>query len=117
MRVAIPLSDRRVAPILDNATSILVVDLDSSGCVEYIETSLRSWPQRERADELAAYGVEVVWCDKISYALGNMILARGMEVVQHVSGNVDEVLEMYREPPQRNPRFLHQDFAIGAALQ
>jgi predicted Fe-Mo cluster-binding NifX family protein len=114
MRVAIPLSDRWVAPILDNATAILVVDLDGGGRAGYFETPLRSWTLRERAEELAAYGVEVVLCDRVSHALANMILARGMEMVQHVSGNVDEVLEAHRGPHQRDPRFLHEDSAVVA---
>ena len=104
MRVAIPISDRRVAPVVDCAPSFLVVDLKGRGRIEFFETPFRSWSQRERAEELAAYAVEVVLCDRISHALGKMILARGMAVVEHVSGNVDEVLDTYRERKKRDPR-------------
>ncbi len=97
MRVAIPVSDHWVTPVFDNTTSILIVDLNVNGCAEYFETPVRNWSQRERAEELSGSGVDVVLCDRISHALASMILARGIDVVPHVTGNVDEVLEMYRD--------------------
>jgi len=117
MRVAIPLADHRVAPILDNAVSIMIVDLGGSGCAHFFETPVRGWSQRERADELAAFSVEIVVCDRVSRALGGMILERGIELVQHVSGNVDEIVETHRGSQQRDPGFPNLNSAVGAAPQ
>ena len=103
MRVAIPLSDGLVAPILDNAGSLLIVDLGNGGRPEYLETFVTNSSIRERADELASFGVDVVLCDQVSHALESMILAHGMDVLSHVTGNVDEVLDAYRDHNRTRP--------------
>jgi predicted Fe-Mo cluster-binding NifX family protein len=108
MRVAMPISDRRVARTFDSAPSLLVVDVNSGGRIEFFETPARFRSLRERAKELAAFGVDVVLCDGISHALESMILSRGIEVLQHVSGNVDEVLDTYREQTRHDPRLFHR---------
>lgn len=51
---------------------------------------------------------EVVLCDEISHALESMILARGIEIVQRVTGNVDEVLDTYREQKRHDHRLFHK---------
>jgi predicted Fe-Mo cluster-binding NifX family protein len=116
MRVAIPISDRRVAQVFDSAPSLLVVDLNSGGRVEYFEFPAEFRSLRGRAKELAEYGVDVVICDGISHALLNMILARGIEVVEHVTGNVDEVLDAYREQQRHGPRLFRRDSASARPL-
>jgi predicted Fe-Mo cluster-binding NifX family protein len=114
MRVAIPLSDGLVAPILDNADSLLIVDLGNRGPPEYLDTFVTHSSIRERADELASIGVDVVVCDQVSHALENMILAHGIHVLSHVTGKADEALETFHDHDGTGPAAAENTVAAGA---
>ncbi len=115
MRVAIPLEDRRVAGILDNATMLLVVDLGQGGRSEYFQTPVRTRSRQGRANELASMGVDTVVCDGVSRILESMILTRGIAVISHVTGNVDEVLEGFHRQRCGSPGSSLGGSAIQAA--
>jgi len=114
MRVAIPLSGRWVAPVLDTADSMLIVDLVRGQHPESMETIVRSSSMRDRAKELASFGVDVVLCHQASHALERLILAQGMEIVPNVTGNVDGVLDAYRDHNRTQPSPAPQTLAMGA---
>ncbi len=80
-----------VTPVFDNTTSILIVDLNVNGCAEYFETPVRNWSQRERAEELSG-SVSIPGSD--SHALRRTLAEHDVCLMR---GNVDEVLEMYRD--------------------
>jgi len=114
MRVAIPLSDGLVAPILDNADSLLIVDFGNRGLTEYLDTFVTYSSIRERADELVSIGVDVVVCDQVSHALEIMILDHGIQVLSHVTGKVDKALEAFRDPDRTGPTPAENSVAAGA---
>ena len=92
MRVAIPVSDGLVETVFDNATSLLVIDFRGGGRgASEVPVTARSL--KERAQELSAFGVDVLLCGEISYALKSMITARRIDVHTHLSGKADEVIE------------------------
>jgi len=114
MRVATPLSGRRVAWFLDSATTLLVVDLESRGRSEYFQTPVRCRSRLERAEEFVSMGVDTVVCDRVSRTLESMILARGIALVTGVTGDVDELLEDLDRRRPDDFRGGPRELAVGA---
>jgi len=92
MKVAIPVSDGLVETVFSNATSLVVIDF-RSGRGEYSEFPVTAQSLKERAQELSAFGVDVVLCAEICHSLKSMITARGIDVHTGFSGPADEVFE------------------------
>ncbi len=95
MAVAVPVWQGRVSPVFDVAAQLLLVELEG---VE--EHSRREEPLPEsdphlRAGRLAELGVKTLICGAISRPLESLLVARRIEVIPRVCGDVDEVLRAY----------------------
>ena len=95
MRVAIPVWEGRVSPVLDVAGRLLLVDVDDrhevSRLLEKVDTSLL--PQRVR--RFCELGVEVVICGAVSRPLADMLHVSGITVYSCIVGEVEDVLNSY----------------------
>jgi len=109
MKVAIPVSDGLVEAVFSNATTLVVIDF-RGGRGEYLEFPVTAQSLKERAQELSAFGVDVVLCAEICHSLKSMIAARGIDVLTGLSGPADEVFEDFigrrrnESRPQENRR-------------
>ncbi len=92
MKVAIPATDGLVETVFSNATTLVVIDF-RGGRAEYSEFPVTAQSLKERAQELSAFGVDVVLCAEICHSLKSMITARGIDVHTHLSGKAHEVFE------------------------
>jgi predicted Fe-Mo cluster-binding NifX family protein len=95
LRVAIPVWEGRVSPVLDVAGRLLLVDADDgqeiSRSEEKVDTSLL--PQRVR--RFCELGVEVVICGAVSRPLADMLHVAGITVHSCIMGDVESVLNSY----------------------
>ena len=94
MKVAIPVSDGLVEPVFSNATTLLVIDL-RGGKGGFSEFPVTTQSLKELAQELSAFGVDVVLCAEMCHSLKSMITARGIDVHTGLSGPADEVFESF----------------------
>ncbi len=106
MRVAIPTWQGSVSPVLDVARSLLLVDVDAG-----VEQGRRTEPLSEagvlaRAGCIKALSVNVLICGAVSWPLEQALSSSGIDVIPHVCGNVDEVLEAYLSGRPWNRAFL-----------
>lgn len=92
MRIAIPVSDGLVETVFSNATRLVMIDY-RGGRGEYSEFPVTAQSLKERAEELSAFGVDVVLCAEMCHSLKSMITARGIDVHMGLSGSADEVFE------------------------
>lgn len=116
MRVAIPVWEGRVSPVLDVAEHLLVVDVAAqppfsevaSPPGQEISRSLEKvgpllLPQR--AHRFSELGVDVVICGAISRPLADMLLAAGITVFPCIIGEVEDVLNSYLDNGVPDSRF------------
>ena len=105
MKVAIPVSDGLVETVFSNATTLVVIDF-RGGRGEYSEFPVMAQSLKERAQELSAFGVDVVLCAEMCHSLKSMITARGIDVHTGLSGPADEVFEDFigRRRNESRPR-------------
>ena len=92
MRIAIPVCDDWIAPVFDSATRLMVVDIGPDRRSEQSELPSFVRPPKQRADELASLGIDLLLCDGISDTLARFVKERGIEIKACISWAVDEVL-------------------------
>lgn len=96
MKVAIPIWNDRVSPVLDTAERVLVVQIEN-GTEQSRETvGLAHAHPGWKARSMAQMGVDAVICGALSKHLERILTAAGIEVTPWISGQVEEVLDAYR---------------------
>jgi predicted Fe-Mo cluster-binding NifX family protein len=92
LRIAIPVWEGRVSPVLDVAERLLVVDVDGgrevSRWIEEVGHGLL--PQRVR--RMSDLGVDLVICGTVSQQMATMLSSLGIKVFPCMRGEVEEVL-------------------------
>jgi predicted Fe-Mo cluster-binding NifX family protein len=84
-----------VSPVFDVARRLLVVDLRTGTEAARFEETLGESSVVGRASHVARLGVGVLICGAISWPLEQALASAGIEVIAHVCGNVEDVLDAY----------------------
>ncbi len=92
MRIAVPDWEGNVSPVLDKAGRIRLADMGEGGVVARETVVLLAGAPTSRALQLAKLGVDVLICCSVSHALEAVLVSRGVRVVRHICGPVDEVV-------------------------
>lgn len=106
MRVAVPVSAGRVSPVFDVAGRLLLVDLDGQSELNRQEVPLGEENPAHRAKHLAQLGIDVLICGAISRPLEMLLLDAGVEVVPHICGDLEAVLQAFRARGLENETFV-----------
>jgi predicted Fe-Mo cluster-binding NifX family protein len=92
LRIAVPIWEGRVSPVLDVAERLLVVDVDAGREVSRLLVGIGPGLLPQRVRRLRDLGVEVVICGTVSRSMANMLSALGIQVFPCMRGEVDKVL-------------------------
>jgi len=105
MKVAVPDWQGRVSPVFDVAEQVLLVDLDDERESSRRTENLGSTASHDRARRLTELGVDVVVCGAISWPLEALLATSGIRVIPLVCGDVDEVVQAFRDGRLEDQRF------------
>jgi predicted Fe-Mo cluster-binding NifX family protein len=103
MRLAVPVWNGRVSPVLDVATRLMVVDVIGREAT-FTETHRLAGP--DRAGVVAELGVDVLVCGAVSRELEERLVANGVEVIAEVRGEVHEVIRAKLDGALSQPCFM-----------
>lgn len=104
-RTAVPVFLGRVSPVLDTCTQLLL--LDSAGKTETIRKTIpmKGTSLLERARQIQRLGIGVIICGAVGDSFYNLLRETGINLVCGITGDIDEVIEAYREGTLGQPRF------------
>jgi predicted Fe-Mo cluster-binding NifX family protein len=91
-RAAIPVFRKRVSPVFDSCSRILLVDIEKGREVDRKEIYLDALPVTERVMILRKFQVGAVICGGISSLLENMLISAKIDLISDISGEIDTVL-------------------------
>jgi predicted Fe-Mo cluster-binding NifX family protein len=94
-RVAIPVFEARVSPVLDTCVRMLVVDLDGSSEVKRSEVFLEQMSVYERSEVLARWGIKKIICAGVSNLMCRMLKRRKIETIRGIAGEVEKIIHAY----------------------
>ena len=95
MNVAIPTWCGRVSPVLDTAGRLLIVKADAGQELTRQEAPLTASDMAGRLEQITSSHVDVLICGAVSQVLAGMLSRRGIAVISHVCGPVEEVLRCH----------------------
>ena len=105
MKVAIPTCRDRVSPVFDVAQHLLLVEVTDGAEVSRQDVWLPEAEPTRRAHRLAELHVQTLICCAISQPLKAAVADDGVEVLDEVCGNVEEIVVAYRNGTLGEERF------------
>jgi predicted Fe-Mo cluster-binding NifX family protein len=106
MKIAIPIWEDKISPVFDTALRLLVVEVkgkeEASRFIYYIGDE----DLTRRCQHIRTLNVDILICGAVSYTFLQMLQSSGLEVIQQISGRIEEVLKAYLKGNIYNTRFL-----------
>jgi predicted Fe-Mo cluster-binding NifX family protein len=93
--VAVPVYRRRIAPVLDFSSRIVLLNLNHEQKDSNTEILWKGLSQSERLKTLTRAGVTTLICAGISETLHALLINAGIRVIWGIAGPVDEVASAY----------------------
>jgi predicted Fe-Mo cluster-binding NifX family protein len=105
MKVAIPTWRDRVSPVFDVAQQLLLVELIDAAVVSRQQVTLLETDPARRTRRLQDLQVQTVICCAVSQPLREAVVSCGIEVIDQICGNVDEIVAAYQNGTLDEERF------------
>ena len=95
MKIAIPIWDGRVSPVMDTASRLLILKIKNK---REVSRSFLPLPKLNRircAQFIANVGIDILICGAISRPYEKAILHQGIKLYAWIMGDVDEIISAY----------------------
>jgi predicted Fe-Mo cluster-binding NifX family protein len=99
MKTAFAVWNNRIAPVFDVTRRVIVVGPAAAGRDVQTQVLLTGDPPLQKALQLSELGVDCLVCGAISRPLKAVLMARGIQVVACVAGDVQAVIDTWRHQP------------------
>jgi predicted Fe-Mo cluster-binding NifX family protein len=109
-KVAIPIFQNRVSPVLDSCRHMLVIDIEQDTEVDRENIYLGEMSLTERCDIFAKLEVTIVICGGVSEIFSNMLMGANIRLVNGIAGDMDDVIAAFLGECLDNPRFYMPGF-------
>ena len=110
MKIAIPVWENRISPVLDTASRLLVVEVEEEKEASRFETLLDVQDMSRRCYRIQGLGVDTLICGAISRPLLRRLMASGIDIIPGISGTLDDVLAAYFDGDLFSQEFLMPGF-------
>jgi predicted Fe-Mo cluster-binding NifX family protein len=94
-RVAIPIFRKKVSPVFDSCSRVLLVDIVNNREVDRKELYLDALSLTDRVTILQKSGVAVVICGGVSDVMESMLMGLKIDLISDIAGEIDHVLKAY----------------------
>ena len=106
MKLAIPIWEDKISPVFDTALRLLVVEVKDKREVSRFIYYIGDEDLTRRCQHIRTLNVDILICGAVSYPFLQMLQSYGLEVIQQISGHVEEVLEAFLKGNIYNTKFL-----------
>jgi predicted Fe-Mo cluster-binding NifX family protein len=106
MKIAIPIWDNKISPVLDTASKLLVVEVKDQVESSRFEVFLDEQELVRRCRRICGMEIDLLICGAVSRPFHGMLMALGVRIIQDISGHPEDVLSAYLQHKTLCPRFL-----------
>ncbi|MBW1767274.1 MAG: NifB/NifX family molybdenum-iron cluster-binding protein [Deltaproteobacteria bacterium] len=106
MRIAIPIWDDKISPVLDTASRLLIVDVEDQKEASRFETILDEQDLVRRCLRIRGMEVDTLICGAVSRPFFRMLMSPDIEIIPEISGHVEDVLKAYLQGNLFHSKFL-----------
>lgn len=94
-RIAIPVFQARISPVLDACTRLLVVDIDNGKEILCTDVSLKNMSRRERTEAISRWDIDTIICAGVSELMCSYIAGRGVRLISGIAGEPEKIIDAY----------------------
>jgi predicted Fe-Mo cluster-binding NifX family protein len=95
MRIAIPVWEDKISPVLDAASKLLIVENEAQAESSRFEAHLFEQDMSQRCSFIRGLDLDVLICGAVSRQLSEMLKASGIKIISGISGPAEDVLKAY----------------------
>jgi len=106
MRVAIPVWEDRVSPVLDTASRLMVVEFNEEGPTSKFEIYLDERDLSRRCLRIQDLCVDTLICGAVTRYFSELLKASGIKLIQGISGQPEAVLNAYLDGTLAHSKYL-----------
>jgi predicted Fe-Mo cluster-binding NifX family protein len=105
MRIAIPIWENKVSPVMDTASRLLIIETDGQKEITRFETYLEEQDISRRCHRIQSLEIDVLICGAICRSFSEMLRASDILIVSEISGLVEDVLKAYLQGKLADSKF------------
>jgi predicted Fe-Mo cluster-binding NifX family protein len=94
-RVAIPVFESRVSPVLDSCQRIVVVDFENGREIRRQELSLEKMSVHERIEVMVRWGIRKIICAGVSDVMCRFLAGKNIALVSGIAGEIEKIINAY----------------------
>ena len=106
MRIALPIWNDKVSPVLDTASSLLIVETDNLDEISRFKTNFKEQDISKRCLHIQDLKVNIVICGAISRPFSMLLLSSDIKIISGISGPAEDVLDAYLHGSLLNSKYL-----------
>lgn len=95
MKIAIPIWEDKISPVLDAASRLLIVEVVGQKEASRFETYLEEQELSHRCVRIRRLGIHTLICSAVSTSFSRMLQASGIDLIPGISGHPEAVLDAY----------------------
>ena len=94
-RIAIPVFQERISPVLDACARLLVVDIDNGKEIQRADVFLKNMSRRERTEAISRWHIDTLICGGVSELMCSYIAGRGVHLISGIAGEAEKIIDAY----------------------
>ena len=106
MKIAIPVWENKVSPVLDTASRLMVVELKDERPISRFEIYLDERDLSRRCLRIQDLCVDTLICGAVTRYFSELLKASGINLVQGISGQPEAVLNAYLDGTLAHSKYL-----------
>ena len=114
MRIAVPIWEDKISPVLDAASRLLVIDLEDRKESSRFEIYMDEQDLSRRCLRIQGLGLDTLICGAVSRPFLRMLNASGINIIPGISGPAEAVLRSYLHGSLYDSEFTMPGFKGGA---
>lgn len=112
-KLAIPVFQNRVSPVLDSCRHMLIIDIEQGVEMDRDTVYLDEMNLTERCGIFTKLHVGIVICGGVSEVFANMLVGADIRLVNGIAGAIDDVITAFLEERLNMPQFYMPGFRQG----
>ena len=106
MKIAMPVWENKISPVLDTASRLLVLEMKEGGAMSRYEIFLDERDLSKRCLRIVGLGVDTLICGAVTRHFSDMLEALGIDLIPGISGQPDDVLHACFEGRLAHSKYL-----------
>jgi predicted Fe-Mo cluster-binding NifX family protein len=94
-RIAIPVFQERISPVLDACNRLLVVDIANGKEIQRTDVSLKKMSREERTEAVSRWNIDTIICAGVSELMCSYIESRGVRLISGIAGELEKIIDAY----------------------